>query len=444
MPYFIFFFNIHYLCKKNVMNFIEELRWRGMIHDITPGTEEQLKKEMTAAYVGIDPTADSLHIGHLVSVMMLKHFQLAGHKPIALIGGATGMIGDPSGKSEERNLLSEDVLRHNENCIKTQLLKFLDFEKGNNKAEMVNNYDWMKAFDFLKFMREVGKHITVNYMMAKDSVKKRLESANGISFTEFSYQLVQGYDFLHLYENKNCKLQMGGSDQWGNILTGTELIRRKTGGEAYALTCPLITKADGGKFGKTEEGNVWLDARLTSPYKFYQFWLNCSDEDAVKYIKIFTLLTKEEIESLIREHEAAPHLRIVQKALAKDVTIRVHSEKDFNAAVDASEILFGKGTNESLKNLDEEMLLIVFEGVPQSEIKKSELPAGIPVIEFLSEKTNIMSSKSDARRMLKEGSVSINKSRIDDTYLVGEKDLLNEKYILVQKGKKNYYLVIAE
>lgn len=421
------------------MNFVEELRWRGMIHDMMPGTEEQLRKEMTAAYVGIDPTADSLHIGHLVSIMMLKHLQRCGHKPIALVGGATGMIGDPSGKSEERNLLSEETLRHNVECIKTQLKKFLDFETGENKAILVNNYDWMKEFSFLGFLREVGKHLTVNYMMAKDSVKKRLET--GISFTEFTYQLVQGYDFLHLYEQHQCKLQMGGSDQWGNITTGSELIRRKLGQEAFALTCPLITKADGGKFGKTEAGNIWLDARYTSPYKFYQFWLNCSDEDSERYIKIFTLLSKEEIEALIAEQQQAPHLRPLQKALAKDVTIRVHGETEYIQAVEASDILFGKGTTETLKKLPEETLLSVFEGVPQVELSRQEIENGLNIVDFLSEKTSVMSSKSEARRSLKEGSVSINKVKVGEDYIVSPNDTIDNRYILAQKGKKNYYLI---
>lgn len=421
------------------MNFIEELRWRGMIHDITPGTEEQLEKEMLVAYVGFDPSSDSLHIGNLVSIMMLKHFQLTGNKPIVLIGGATGMIGDPSGKSEERNLLDEKVLRHNQECQKNQLLKFLDFDCGENSAELVNNYDWMKEFSFLDFLRDVGKHLTVNYMMAKDSVKSRLET--GISFTEFSYQLVQGYDFLFLNQNYNCKLQMGGSDQWGNITTGTELIRRKTGKEVYALTCPLVTKVDGGKFGKTETGNVWLDPKKTSPYKFYQFWLNCSDEDAVKFIKLFTLLTKNEITELKKQHNEAPHLRVLQKALAKDITIRVHSEEDYNTALEASAILFGKGTTETLKNLSEDVLLSVFEGVPQCEVSLNEVKGGINIVDFLAVKTNISGSKSEARRMLKDNGVSINKEKVKDTFIITEKDLLNNKYILVQRGKKNYYLV---
>ena len=411
-----------------------------MIHDMMPGTEEQLNKEMTAAYVGIDPTADSLHIGHLVSIMMLKHFQLAGHKPIALVGGATGMIGDPSGKSEERNLLDETVLRHNQDCIKEQLYKFLDFDTTNaNNAEIVNNYDWMKEFSFLGFLRDVGKHLTVNYMMAKDSVKKRLET--GLSFTEFSYQLVQGYDFLFLNEHKNCKLQMGGSDQWGNITTGTELIRRKTGGEAYALTCPLITKADGGKFGKTESGNIWLDPEKTSPYKFYQFWINCSDEDSSKYIRIFSMFNKQEVEELEAQHNEAPHLRTLQKALAKDLTVRVHSIEDYDAAVEASEILFGKGTTETLQKMNEETLLSVFEGVPQSDLSFEEINEGINIVDFLSEKTNIFPSKGEARRMLKDNGVSVNKQKVSEAAILNKDMLLNNKYVIVQKGKKNYYLI---
>jgi tyrosyl-tRNA synthetase len=422
------------------MNFVDELRWRGMIHDVMPGTAELLEKEMTTAYVGIDPTADSLHIGHLVSIMMLKHLQLAGHKPLALVGGATGMIGDPSGKSEERNLLSEELLRHNQECIKEQLLRFLDFDTSKpNHAEIVNNYDWMKEFSFLGFLREVGKHLSVNYMMAKDSVQKRLET--GISFTEFTYQLVQGYDFLHLYNHKNCKLQMGGSDQWGNITTGTELIRRKTGGEAFALTCPLITKADGGKFGKTEKGNIWLDPEKTSPYAFYQFWLNCSDVDSKKYIRIFTLFSRQEIEVLEQEQELAPHLRALQKALARDLTLRVHGEAEYEQAVQASEILFGKGTTETLRQLDEKTLLGVFEGVPQSDITRAELEAGIGMVDFLSEKTGIFPSKGEARRMLKDGGVQINKEKALEETTVTPAFLLNYRYILVQKGKKNYFLV---
>ena len=427
--------------KTVFMNFVEELRWRGMIHDIMPGTEEQLQEEMTTAYVGIDPTADSLHIGHLVSIMMLKHLQMAGHKPLALVGGATGMIGDPSGKSEERNLLSEEVLRHNVEAIKKQLLKFLDFEHGENKAEIVNNYDWMKEFSFLGFLREVGKHLTVNYMMAKDSEKKRLDT--GLSITEFSYQLVQAYDYLHLNTTKNCKLQMGGSDQWGNITSGTELIRRKTGGEAFALTCPLITKADGGKFGKTEQGNIWLDARYTSPYHFYQFWLNCSDEDTERYIKIFSLFSREEIESMIAEHRQAPHTRLLQKALAKDITVRVHGEEEYNTAIEASEILFGKGTTETLKKLPENVLLAVFEGVPMFEVSKAEIETGINIIDFLGEKTSITQSKSEARRMLKEGSISINKEKVSEDLVVSSDHLINNHHILVQRGKKNYFLVQA-
>jgi tyrosyl-tRNA synthetase len=422
------------------MNFIEELRWRGMIQDMTPEIDNLFKSgEMVVGYVGIDPTADSLHIGHLVGIMMLKHLQLAGHKPLALVGGATGMIGDPSGKSEERNLLSEDIIRHNQDCIKKQLEKLLDFSDAANSAEMVNNYDWMKAFTFLDFARDIGKHITVNYMMAKDSVKKRLET--GLSFTEFSYQLVQGYDFLYLNENKNCKLQMGGSDQWGNITTGTELIRRKTGGEAFALTCPLITKADGGKFGKTEDGNVWLDPTRTSPYKFYQFWLNTSDEDAEKYIKIFTLFSKEEIDEMIARHRQAPHLRELQKSLAEDLTIRVHSHQDYQASLDASAILFGAGTTETLKNLSEELFLSVFEGVPQSEISLNKLEQGIQILEFLADLTGIFPSRGEARRTIKENALSINKEKIGEDKIVEKSDLLNNKYILVQKGKKNYFLV---
>ena len=430
------------------MNFIEELQWRGMIHTMMPGTEEQLKKEMTSAYVGIDPTADSLHIGHLVSVMMLKHFQRAGHKPIALVGGATGMIGDPTGKSAERNLLDEKALRHNQNCIQNQLEKFLDFTSdAPNAAEMVNNYDWMKDYSFLDFIRDIGKHITVNYMMAKESVKKRLSSESnvGMSFTEFSYQLLQGYDFLHLYQTKNCKLQMGGSDQWGNITTGTELIRRKTGGEAFALVCPLITKADGGKFGKTESGNVWLDRRYTSPYKFYQFWLNVSDADAEKYIKIFTAIDKEEIEGLVVEHTQAPHLRILQKRLAHEVTVLVHSLEDYQAAVEASNILFGNATSEALKKLDEETLLAVFEGVPQFTISKSALEAGVKAIDLLTDSAAVFPSKGEMRKLVQSGGVSINKEKLENQdEILNTSKLLNNKYLLVQKGKKNYYLLTSE
>ena len=423
-------------------NFVEELRWRGMIHDMMPGTEEQLNKEMTVAYVGIDPTADSLHIGHLVSIMMLKHLQAAGHKPIALVGGATGMIGDPSFKSAERKLLTTEEIQHNVDGIRKQLSKFLDFENGENAAELLNNYDWMKDYLFLDFIRDVGKHITVNYMMAKDSVKKRMET--GISFTEFSYQLLQGYDFLTLYRTKGCKLQMGGSDQWGNITTGTELIRRMEGGEAFALTCPLITKADGTKFGKTEGGNVWLDPEKTSPYKFYQFWLNCSDEDSVKYIRIFTMLSKEEIEALEAEHAQAPHLRLLQKALAKELTIRVHSQKDYEQAVAASEILFGKGTTEQLQQLDKDTIASIFEGVPQFTIAKSKVESGIDVIDLLAVETNVFASKGEIKRALKENSISINKTKIPEGYNVTANDILAGSYIVVQKGKKNYYLIIVE
>ncbi len=426
-------------------NFVEELRWRGMIHDITPGTEEQLLNGLTSGYVGIDPTADSLHIGHLVGVMMLVHLQLAGHRPIALIGGATGMIGDPSGKSQERNLLTEVTLRENEAALQRQLAKFLDFEGGDNRALLVNNYDWMKEFSFLDFIRDIGKHLTVNYMMAKDSVKKRIsaESKLGMSFTEFSYQLVQGTDFLHLYQNENCKLQMGGSDQWGNIITGTELIRRKLGHEqnAYAITCPLITKADGSKFGKTESGNVWLDPDKTSPYEFYQFWLNVSDEDAAKYLKIFTLLSKDEVEQLVVGHQEEPHLRLLQKELAKDITCRVHSLEAYNSAVEASQILFGKGTTEMLKNMDENTLLSVFKGVPQSEVSSKEFEAGIGILDFLSAKAGAFKSNGEARRMLKDNAVSINKSKITEAFELTNDSLLNNKYVLVQKGKKNYFLV---
>lgn len=427
------------------MNFIEELKWRGMLHDIMPGTEEQLQKEMTTAYVGIDPTADSLHIGHLCGVMMLRHFQRCGHKPIALLGGATGMIGDPSGKSAERNLLDEETLNHNVACIKKQLEHFLDFNgKEPNAAELVNNYEWMKDYTFLDFARNVGKLITVNYMMAKDSVKKRFngEYSNGMSFTEFTYQLLQGYDYVYLNKNKNCKLQMGGSDQWGNITTGTELIRRMNGGEAFALTCPLITKADGGKFGKTESGNIWLDRRYTSPYKFYQFWLNVSDEDAKRYIKIFTMLSKEEIDALIAEHEQAPHLRVLQKRLAQEVTIMVHSKEDYDAAVEASNILFGNATSESLKKLDKETFLSVFEGIPMFQVAKSDLEAGILVLDFLAEKTNIFPSKGEARKNIQNGGVSINKTKVEAIDLQINPDfLLNGSYILAQRGKKNYFLV---
>jgi len=427
------------------MNFVEELKWRGMLQDIMPGTEEQLSKEMTTAYLGIDPTADSLHIGHLCGVMMLRHFQHSGHKPLALIGGATGMIGDPSGKSKERNLLDEATLAHNVSCIKAQLEHFLDFNSdAPNAAELVNNYDWMKDYTFLDFARNVGKLITVNYMMAKDSVKKRFngECSDGMSFTEFTYQLLQGYDFVYLNEHKNCKLQMGGSDQWGNITTGTELIRRMNGGEAFALTCPLITKADGGKFGKTESGNVWLDRRYTSPYKFFQFWMNVSDDDAKRYIKIFTMLPKDEIDALITEHEQAPHLRVLQKRLAQEVTTMVHSKEDYEAALEASNILFGNATSDSLKKLDKETFLSVFEGVPTFQVAKSEIEAGVSVIDLIAEKTNIFPSKGEARKMIQGGGVSINKAKVEAIDMQINADaLLNGSYILVQKGKKNYFIV---
>tara|TARA_B100000768_G_scaffold128322_1_gene118943 strand:- start:143 stop:1411 length:1269 start_codon:yes stop_codon:yes gene_type:complete len=421
------------------MNFVEELKWRGMIHDIMPGTLEQFEREITSAYIGFDPTADSLHIGSLVQIMILVHLQRCGHKPFALVGGATGMVGDPSGKSKERNLLDEKTLSHNLVCVQKQLEKFLDFNCGENSAEVVNNYDWFKEFNFLEFIRDVGKHIPVNYMMAKDSVKSRLES--GMSFTEFSYQLVQGYDFYWLWKHKNCKVQLGGSDQWGNIVTGTELIRRKGEGKAFAVTTPLIKKADGGKFGKTETGNIWLDKTKTSPYKFYQFWLNSSDEDSKNYIKIFTLKSQEEIKHLTTEHEDAPHLRILQKAIAEEVTTRVHSSEDLDMAMKASNILFGKSTADDLKSLDEETFLSVFEGVPQFEISKSDLP--LDVLDLVAEKTYIFSSKGEARRMIKSNAISINKQKITADFQISKRNLLNEKYILVQKGKKNYFLIIA-
>ena len=430
------------------MNFIEELTWRGMIHQMMPGTEELLAKEQVTAYLGIDPTADSLHIGHLCGVMMLRHFQRCGHKPLALIGGATGMIGDPSGKSQERNLLDEETLRHNVACIKKQLSKFLDFDSdAPNRAELVNNYDWMKDFTFLDFAREVGKHITVNYMMAKDSVQKRLngEARDGLSFTEFTYQLLQGYDFLYLNEHKNCKLQLGGADQWGNITTGSELIRRTNGNECFALTCPLVTKADGGKFGKTESGNVWLDPARTSPYQFYQFWINTSDADAEKYIKIFTTLTKEEVDELIAEQAKDPGLRPLQKRLAKEVTIMVHSEADYNMAVEASGILFGKSTKDNLQKLDERTFLEVFAGVPTYEISKAELAGGIGVLDLLTDKAPVFPSKGDLRRNIQGGGVSIDKEKVTDPNLVvNDSFLLNGKYLLAQKGKKDYSLLIAK
>ncbi|HLO59461.1 MAG TPA: tyrosine--tRNA ligase [Bacteroidales bacterium] len=422
------------------MTFIEELSWRGMIHDMMPGTEEQLQKEMTAGYIGFDPTADSLHIGNLLPIMLLVHFQRSGHKPIALVGGATGMIGDPSFKAEERKFLDEDTLRHNLSCQRKQLEKFLNFDCGANSAEIVNNYDWFKEFSFLGFLREVGKHITVNYMMSKDSVKKRLET--GISFTEFTYQLIQGHDYFHLYREKNCRLQMGGSDQWGNIVTGTELIRRKAGGEAYALTCPLVTKSDGGKFGKSEKGNVWLDANKTSVYAFYQFWLNTSDEDAEKYIKLFTLLTQEEIQKITDEHKAEPHLRLLQKKLATEVTLMVHSSEGLETAIEASEILFGKGTEESLKKLDEGTFLSVFDGVPLFVVEREKLQQGINIAELLGEITAVLPSKGEVRRMIKGGGISLNKKKIEDeNAVIGTDYLINNRYILVQKGKKNYYLI---
>lgn len=430
------------------MDFIEELTWRGMIHQMMPGTDEQLKKGMTTAYLGIDPTADSLHIGHLVGVMMLKHFQRAGHKPIALVGGATGMIGDPSWKSQERKLLDEETLRHNQTCIKKQLAKFLDFDSdAPNSAELVNNYDWMKDFSFLNFIRDIGKHITVNYMMAKDSVKKRLggENQQGMSFTEFSYQLLQGYDFLHLYEEKGCRLQLGGSDQWGNITTGTELIRRTNGGEAFALTCPLITKADGGKFGKTESGSVWLDPKRTSPYAFYQFWLNVSDADAEKYIKIFTELTQEEIEALVKEQAEDPGRRPLQKRLAKEITTMVHSAEDYEAAVEASQILFSNKAGDILRKIDEPTLLAVMEGVPRAEVDRKDIEGGIKLADLLTEKAPVFASKGEMRKMVQNGGVSINKEKVTDPYAEATTDmLLNGKYILVQRGKKNYHLLLVK
>ncbi len=430
------------------MDFIQELTWRGMIHTVMPGTEEQLKKGMTTAYLGIDPTADSLHIGHLCGVMMLRHFQRCGHKPLALVGGATGMIGDPSGKSAERNLLDEKTLRHNQEAIKKQLSRFLDFDSdAPNRAELVNNYDWTKDVTFLDFAREIGKHITVNYMMAKDSVQKRLngEARDGLSFTEFTYQLLQGFDFLHLYQEKGCRLQLGGSDQWGNITTGTELIRRKLGGEAFALTCPLITKADGGKFGKTESGNVWLDARYTSPSQFSQFWLNVSDADAEKYLKIFTFLTKDEIEALAAEHAADPGKRPLQKRLAKEVTVMVHSEKDYENAVAASQILFSNEAEESLRALDEKTLLDVLEGVPTFEVERADVEAGVPLLELLAAKTAVFPSKGEARKMVQQGGVGINKHKVTDpAAVIGAADLLQNRYILAQRGKKNYYLIMVK
>ena len=428
-------------------NFVEELRWRGMIHDMFPGTEEYMMQHQVAGYVGIDPTADSLHIGHLVGVMMLRHLQQCGHKPLALIGGATGMIGDPSMKSAERNLLDAETLAKNIAGIKKQLSKFLDFDSdAPNAAKLVNNYDWMKSYSFLEFIRDIGKHITVNYMMAKDSVKKRLNGeGEGMSFTEFSYQLLQGYDYLHLYREENCRLQMGGSDQWGNITTGTELIRRKDGGEAYALVCPLITKADGGKFGKTESGNVWLDPESTSPYAFYQFWLNVSDADAGRYIRIFTTLTQEEIEALEAEQAEQPHLRPLQKRLAEEITVLVHSREDYEAAVEASSILFGQGTKENLQHLSPEMIASVFEGVPQFTVSRSVLEAGAKVIDLFTEHASVFPSKGELRKLIAGGGVSLNKEKLSDhEQLIGTGDLLGNRYLLVQKGKKNYFLITVE
>ena len=427
-------------------NFIEELRWRGMIQDIMPETEQHLMEGLRAAYVGIDPTADSLHIGHLVGVMMLRHFQNCGHKPYALVGGATGMIGDPSGKSAERNLLTEEVLAHNIKGIQKQLAKFLNFEsEAPNRAELVNNYDWMKEFSFLSFIRDIGKHITVNYMMAKDSVKKRFdpnENTDGMSFTEFSYQLLQGYDFLHLYRQKGLTLQMGGSDQWGNITTGTELIRRIAGGKAYALTCPLITKADGTKFGKSEGGNVWLDAEKTSPYKFYQYWINVSDEDAQRYIKIFTMLSREEIEQLISEHQAAPHLRVLQNKLAEELTTLVHGREELQKAQKASQILFGNSTSDDLRQLDAKTFLEVFDGVPQAEVTHADIAAGLDMIAALSAKTGFIASNSEARRALKEKSIAVNKEKVEESYIIAEKDIIDDKFVLLQRGKKNYFVIV--
>ncbi|MDG1571768.1 tyrosine--tRNA ligase [Robiginitalea sp. M366] len=430
-----------------VSNFVEELQWRGMLHDIMPGTEEHLQEGMHSAYVGIDPTADSLHIGHLVGVMMLRHFQRAGHRPIALVGGATGMIGDPSGKSAERNLLDETTLRHNQEALKSQLARFLDFDSNaDNAAILVNNYDWMKSFSFLDFIRDVGKHITVNYMMAKDSVRKRLseESNEGMSFTEFSYQLVQGYDFLHLYRSHQCTLQMGGSDQWGNITTGTELIRRIDGGKGFALTCPLITKADGTKFGKTESGNVWLDAGRTSPYKFYQYWMNTSDADAEKYIKIFTLLGRDEIETLVAEHSQAPHQRALQRRLAREITTMVHSREDLERAELASEILFGKATAEALKALDQATFMEVFEGVPQARLSREDLADGLDMIAALSARTGFLKSNGEARRELGQNAISVNKNKVDEAYRITADDLISDRFVLLQRGKKNYFVLMVD
>lgn len=428
-------------------NFVEELQWRGMVHDVMPDTETHLLEQMRAAYVGFDPTADSLHIGNLVPIMLLSFFQRAGHKPIALVGGATGMIGDPSGKSSERNLLDEKTLRHNQNCVRNQLSQFLDFTSGEaNQAVMVNNYDWMKNFTFLDFIRDVGKHITVNYMMAKDSVKNRLtgENADGMSFTEFTYQLVQGYDFLHLFQNNDCTLQMGGSDQWGNITTGTEMIRRIGGGKGYALTCPLITKSDGSKFGKSEGGNVWLDAKRTSPYKFYQYWLNTSDDDAEKYIKIFTFLDKATIDALVVAHKEAPHQRALQKRLAQEVTTTVHTEDACNTAVSASEILFGKSTSDDLKKIDVDTFLDIFEGVPQAQVSRAQITIGLDIIGGLAEHTGFLKSNGEARRALKENSISVNKEKVKEGFKISEENLLNNRFVLLQRGKKNYFIISVE
>lgn len=427
-----------------IKNFVEELTWRGMIHTVMPGAEAHLMESMRSAYVGFDPTADSLHIGNLVPIMLLAHYQRCGHRPVALVGGATGMIGDPSGKSNERNLLDEKTLRHNQDAIKNQLSHFLDFESdAENAAVLVNNYDWMKDFSFLEFIRDVGKHITVNYMMAKDSVKNRIssESSEGMSFTEFTYQLVQGYDFLHLYKENNCSIQMGGSDQWGNITTGTELIRRVGNGKGFAITCPLITKSDGSKFGKSEGGNVWLDANRTSPYKFYQYWLNSSDEDAEKYIKIFTFLTEEEINTLIKTHKEAPHLRVLQKRLAEEITMMVHSKDDLENAIKASDILFGKSTSDDLKGLNEQTFLDIFDGVPQTEIWQSDIDSGLDIIAALAEKGGFLKSNGEARRALKENAISVNKEKVKDDYRITIKDLINNKFVLLQRGKKNYFVL---
>lgn len=427
------------------MNFVEELRWRGMLQDIMPGTEEQLNKELTAGYIGFDPTGDSLHVGHLTQIMTLIHFQRAGHKPVALVGGATGMVGDPSGKSAERNLLDEETLRYNVTCLQNQLKKFLEFGVERNQAEMVNNYDWFKNYGFLDFIRDVGKHLTVNYMMAKDSVKKRLESENGISFTEFSYQLIQGYDYYHLWKNNNCLIQMGGSDQWGNIVTGTELIRRKDAGAAYGLTTKLIKKTDGTKFGKTEGGAVWLDAAKTSPFKYFQFWLNASDEDAKNWIKIFTLKPQEEIEAIIAEHDLAPHQRLVQRKLAEDITIRTHSQDAYDTAIKTTDFLFGNGSLEFLNQLNDTDLLEVFEGVPQFVITKDELSSGINIVDLLSTNASVFPSKGEARKMIQGGGVSINKQKIDEpAQIINTDSLINGKYLVAQRGKKNYFLLIAE